>query len=398
MTAFPKGKFVFIHVIRAKTDRGIGVFTMYFNPELFFRAEYWSLVKSPLRLRRWAYVMLFTGLYGAMWLLVALGRAFDHVLFPGFRRQAVREPVFIVAAPRSGTTLTQKLLSLDEERFVHIKLYQTVFPSITWQRFFEGMARLDSSIGQPLARLMAWMEKRFFGGLERTHQLRFDAPEGDEGFFVYTFVTQAIYLLFPHVEALYGAGFPDALRPKQRQRLMRYYRTCVQRQLYAHGPKKVLLAKATQSCGAVESLQAEFPDARFVTLTRHPGQSVASHVSLFHSVWRIHSPEIRKDSPTSASFARLGIRWIQHLRAFRGKVDPQQYWCIDYRDLVSDPKDAVEKLYHHFGWKLSDSFQARLTEANRQQLHYRSEHHYSLEEFGLSLEWLQAELEEESSP
>ncbi len=52
----------------------------------------------------------------------------DHVFFPGFRRQPVKEPVFIVAPPRSGTTLTQKLMSLDVERFVHVKLYQTIFP------------------------------------------------------------------------------------------------------------------------------------------------------------------------------------------------------------------------------------------------------------------------------
>ena len=34
-----------------------------------------------------------------MWFIVAFGRALDHVFFPGFKRQPVREPVFIVAPP-----------------------------------------------------------------------------------------------------------------------------------------------------------------------------------------------------------------------------------------------------------------------------------------------------------
>ena len=43
---------------------------------------------------------------------------------------------------------------------------------------------------------------------------------------------------------------------------MRYYRSCLQRQLYASGPDKTLLSKATQSSGAVESLLEAFPDAK----------------------------------------------------------------------------------------------------------------------------------------
>ena len=87
---------------------------MYINGNLFTRALYLTLFRTPFSLRRWAYVVFFTALYATMWIIVAAGRALDHVFFPGFKRQPVREPIFIVAPPRSGTTLTQKLMSLDE--------------------------------------------------------------------------------------------------------------------------------------------------------------------------------------------------------------------------------------------------------------------------------------------
>src|SRR6185503_1109707 len=246
----------------------------------------------------------------------------------------VRAPVFIVAPPRSGTTLTQKLMSLDEDRFVYNALYQTIFPAISFQRCFDAILWLDRKLGRPLGRVVKWAEKKWFGGWDDLHKMRFDEPEEDDGFFVYTFVTEAIFLLFLHVEELWEAGFPDALPPAKRRKLMRFYRSCLQRRLYASGRGKTILSKATQSSGAVESLLAEFPDAKFITIIRHPYQSVASHVSVFWPVWRAHSPELKKDSPVSKSYARLAVKWYEHLFEFRNKVNPDQYYCIDYRDLT----------------------------------------------------------------
>ena len=365
---------------------------MYINLGLFAKAEYLSLFKTPFRLRRWVYVLFFTALYWLMWLIVAFGRMLDHVFFPGFKRQPVRQPVFIVAPPRSGTTLTQKLLSLDAERFVHNKLYETVFPAVSYQKFFRALVWFDQHTGRLAARLIAWAEKKWFGGWDDMHKMRFNEPEEDDGFFVYTFVTEAIFLLFLHVEELWEAGFPDALPPGPRRKNMRFYRSCLQRQLYLNGPDKTMLSKATQSSGAVESLLEEFPDARFITIIRHPYKSVASHVSVFYPVWHAHSPDLPKNSPVSKAYGFLAVRWFQHLFAFRNKISPQQYYCIDFRDLTRDPIAVVETMYRHFNWTMSDSFRARLVAAVQRERKFQSKHEYTLEEFGLSKEWIQQEL------
>jgi hypothetical protein len=365
---------------------------MYINLKLFGRALHLSLFKSRFSVRRWAYVLFFTALFWMMWLLVVLGRALDHVFFPGVRKQPITEPVFIVAPPRSGTTLTQKLMSLDDDRFVHVKLYQTIFPAVTYQRFFDGIARLDRHTGRVFSKFTGWVEKTFFGGWDKKHKLQFNQPEEDDGFFLYSFVSEAIYLLFPHVDELWEAGFPDALSAEDRHKLMRYYRSCLQRHLYANGPDKILLSKATQSSGAVESLREAFPDARFITIIRHPYQSVASHVSVFYPVWHAHSPDIEKDSPVSKSYARLALRWYQHLFEFGLRMNVEQYYCIDYRDLTRDPREALEMLYKHFGWNLSDTFQSQLSAATELQQSFKSAHQFTLEEFGLSEEWIQEQL------
>ena len=48
---------------------------MYLHLRLFRRALALALFGQPFRLRRWAYVIFFTGLFLFMWGLVAFGRA-----------------------------------------------------------------------------------------------------------------------------------------------------------------------------------------------------------------------------------------------------------------------------------------------------------------------------------
>jgi len=367
---------------------------MFFNWRMFGRALRLALFQQPFSLRRWAYVLVFTGLFLVFLAFVLLGRALDQIFFPGFKRQQVTQPVFIIAPPRSGTTLLQNLFSLDEERFVHLKMYQTIFPAVCYQRVFDALSWLDNLLGCPVNRLLGWCEKKWFGGWDTMHKMRLNQPEEDDALFLYAFESEAIFLLFPYVKELWEAGFPDALPTDQRRRLMRYYRSCLQRHLYANGPTQTLLSKATQSSGTVESLMEEFPEARFITIIRHPYKSVASHVSLFVPVWKTHSPEIAKDGPVSKAYAQLAVEWYKHLFQFRKEIDPARYHCIDYRELMRDPGAAIEQVYIHFGWTLSDLTRSRLKEATRRQGEFKSQHEYTLEEFGLSKEWIQAELGE----
>jgi hypothetical protein len=365
---------------------------MYFNYKLFLKAEYLALFRQPFRLRRWAYVLVFSALFLMFLCLVAVGRALDQVIFWKFRRQKVEKPVFVIAPPRSGTTLVQNLLSLDEQRFVHLKLYQTILPAICFQRLVGWTAAVDRLVGRPLGKTLGWCERRWFGGWDDLHKMRLNQPEEDDALFLYAFESEAIFLLFPFVRELWPAGFPDALPSEERRKLMRYYRSCLLRHLYANGPAKTLLSKATQSSGTVYSLLEEFPDAKFITIVRHPYQSVASHVSLFVPVWKAHSPEIAKDGPVAREYARLAVEWYKHLHEFRGRVPASQFYSVDYRDLVQNPRKAVEKVYEYFGWQMDPAFHSRLEAATQRQREFKSKHEYSLEEFGLSKEWIQQEL------
>jgi hypothetical protein len=200
--------------------------------------------------------------------------------------------------------------------------------------------------------------------------------------------------LFPYIPELWGAGFCDDLPADVRRKVMRYYRSCLQRHLYAVGPDKTLLSKATQFSGSVVSILEEFPDARILTIVRDPAKSIASHVSVFYPVWRTISPEIQKDSAESKAYAGLAAAWFRHLFKTRNLTSPDRYYCIRYADLAKDPGATIGQVYAHFGFNPSPAYLDRLAQATKRQRDFKSSHNYTLEEFGLDQDWLRRELGE----
>ena len=365
---------------------------MYLNLGLTAKALYLSYLGRPFQLRRWLIVTFFLSLLTFFWVVVAIGRALDHILYPEFRRQKIRQPVFIIAPPRSGTTFLQKLLAKNRGTFAPVLMYQTIFPSITIQKIIQSVALASRQKGGLLFDISSWIERHCFGGWDGMHKMRFAEPEEDDGYFVYTFVTEAIYLLFPFVRALWGAGFADDLPPRQRRRLMRYYRSCLQRHLYLNGPEKILLSKATQLSGSIECLKAEFPDARIVNILRNPIESIPSHISVFYTVWNWVDPSIGKKSRESLEYAELAAAWFLHLEKNDITSRPENYLRIFYTNLVRHPDRAARSIYRHFGIPLTPSAERTIQKEAKRALEYKSSHQYTLEEYGLSRAWIKKEV------
>lgn len=365
---------------------------MYFNYRSFFKALQLSLWDQPFRWRRATYVLAFTLLYLVFVAGVTLMRQLDRLIWRDIEKTPIERPVFIIAPPRSGTSFLQKLLTFDQPRFVFWKMYQTILPTVLTEKLIQWGLSFDQLLGRPVGRVLNWCEKRWFGGWDNLHTMRLDAPEEDGALYLYAFACEAIYMLFPYVEELWELGFPDTLPAADRQALMRYYRSCLQRLVYSGGQGKTLLIKSTNSSGTVASILEEFPDARFITIVRDPADSIASSISLMMPALKAHSPETPPDGEISKAYAKLSTEWYKYLHDFALELPKDQIHTVDYRRLVSDPMGTVEAIYDHFGWEISPDFRARLKAQQQRQKTYQSGHRYSLEEFGIDREWVYAEL------
>jgi omega-hydroxy-beta-dihydromenaquinone-9 sulfotransferase len=145
---------------------------MYLNLGITAKALYLSYLGSPFQLRRWVIVTFFLFLLCFFWIVVAIGRFLDHILYPDFRSQEIRQPIFIVAPPRSGTTFLQRLLAQDRDTFTPVLMYQTIFPSITIQKLIHSVSQASRQKGHLLFDIFSWIERHCFGGWDGMHKMR----------------------------------------------------------------------------------------------------------------------------------------------------------------------------------------------------------------------------------
>ncbi|MFW6051864.1 MAG: sulfotransferase family protein [Myxococcota bacterium] len=344
--------------------------------------------------RRLRWYGTITPLWLVLQRMLNLGFALDDVLFPGHRDHPVVAPTFIFANARSGTTLLHRLMSLDEERWAAPKLYQSLFPAVTWHRAFAGLDQIDRRTGRHLRKLVDRVNDEYLGpGWEGIHELRLDKAEEDEAAWLWPLLTTTITLLFPDADRFERALRLDRVEPETRARYMAYYESIIQRLLYAAGGDRTFLNKNVFFAHRIGAVLERFPDARFIYLVRHPYDAIGSMLQMWYVAWEAHSPDIPKDSEYSRAMGQVAVDYYRLALDARGLIPPEQFHLVRFADLVADPRRAVERIYAHFGIPMTDVYAARLKEATAGAGAFKSRgHQYSLEEFGISRDDVYAQL------
>lgn len=341
---------------------------------------------SVTTLRRAAFIDGMMGLHAAVTGLLALAERVDDKLYADYHGLDTGEPFFIVAAPRSGTTLLHRLMALDPQ-FTTLKLSDTILPSISATKVVDAV-RSSSALGGALDKLGQALERRVFKGWEGIHTTAFDKDEEDETLWVFLMATPSMLMCAPFPEELEQVMYPDTLPAPKREAMTRWFRACMQRHLYLH-PGKTLLCKNVMLSGRYRIVTDALPNSRFVHIARHPYQAITSAVSMFTTPWRFHSPDIPLDSAAHQRFADMFVdyyrfmfdRCQESLRAGDGR-----FFDMTYSELTRDPAQAVRRIYRHYALELTPSFERRLAEELGCQREYHSRHQYSLEQFGLTKE------------
>jgi omega-hydroxy-beta-dihydromenaquinone-9 sulfotransferase len=315
--------------------------------------------------------------------VVAGGHALDDVLYPAWRQAPVREPVWIVAPPRSGTTLMHRLMALDTERFTSMTLAQTLFPSVTLQRAGHALRAGHRRTGRPGAGGLERLEQQLFRGWAGIHPMGFHEPEEDEALFLYAGASPAFFLMFPSLDVPAWRSV-DALPSGARARIMAFHTGCLRRHVHTCGEGRQLLLKSTLAGARLDALLEAMPDARIVHLVRHPYETVPSVLSMFHVAWRAHLPALPKDAPQVHAMARLIMEYARRYAELGATLPPDRFVTIRYDDLVANPEATVKHVYEQLQMTMSHTFRQRLTQATRVARGHRSGHRYRLEDFGLT--------------
>jgi len=319
-------------------------------------------------------------------------RLLDHILYPDFKNQAVRAPLYIIGNPRSGTTFSHRLLAMDAQ-FTWFKLYQTIFPAVTCYKLFALAGRVDRAVGHPGKRLLNVISNRSVKGWETIHRTGPEKAESDEMLFMYAMLSPLLGLLFPFLAEMDDATFVDFMPEKSRKKLMAYYNSCLKRHLYATGPDKILLQKVALIAGRIQTIHTLLPDMRIVHLVRNPEESIPSLISMFEVTWKSLVPHAVQDGRACREMADLICKYYLHLHEMEATLPREYLLQLRYTDLVADPRATVHGIYHHFGLDLHPEYDELLQREMQRARTYTSRHHYSLEHYGLDKEEIRRRLQ-----
>jgi len=318
----------------------------------------------------------------------------DAVLHPQYREQKIEKPVFVFANPRSGTTLAHRLISMDEEVFTTVKLYQTIFPAVTATKAFKHLVELsETRFGSVLRRAYDFFNAPLESRWDGVHHISLDQPEEDVCTLLWNLSSPASALLFPFVEDMPSQTWIDRRSPEEREEFLDAYEDVIKRHVYEAGGKRFLNKNVFFST-RVRSVYERFPDAVFVYLVRDPYECLPSFLNMFYRAWQAHSPSIRPDGEEIQALKRLGYDYYRYALQCREEIPKDQFITIRYEDLIANPKKTILGLYGRLGMPVGEAFEAKLDAAQAAQRDYESPRTVDLEFFGVSRDEVASELRE----
>jgi hypothetical protein len=346
----------------------------------FFR---WKNTPGRLTRKRLTFILLFYLVWPIGSLFIWLGLMIDDILFPGYKNQPVDKPLFILGNFRSGSTFLHRLLSRDRDNFTSLTTFDIYLaPSVTFKRIIQLVSRIDKKIGSPLRRAALAFDARTLGTVN-IHRISFFQPEEDENILMHIWSTYFVSFLFPFMDELPAYQFFDEAIPEdRRRRIMAFYKSMLQRHLYATG-KKHFVAKNPAFCAKIETLVKFFPDARIIYLVRNPLDMLPSTISWINYARRVFT-DPGEGYLYIDEILKMTQYWYRHPLTTLDANPSKQHLILKYDDLIGDPEKVIRGFYR----QLEYSIPATLTEIVQvsidETLAQQSVHIYSYEKMGFS--------------
>ncbi|MEZ5571253.1 MAG: sulfotransferase [Halioglobus sp.] len=285
--------------------------------------------------------------------------------------QQVRNPLFILGLPRSGTTILYELIAQDPQ-FRSPATWEVARPTPPpRQESYQTDRRIRS-----VDRLLGLMEK-LSPGFRAIHAIGATLPQ------------ECVYLMasaFVSEQFGYMYDIPEYRAWVLRQDMSATYRWHAHflQHLQVGLARDYWVLKSPAHLGALGYLFAEYPDARVVWTHRRPLDAITSFSSLTYA--------LRSGFSSSIDPIATGKQEMQHFAAVvqRGMADRQglassQFFDASFNAICTDPLSVIRAIYRHFDLELSTDADRRMRDyLQRRPRDLYGEHHYSPATFGLN--------------
>ncbi len=368
---------------------------MKYNFPLFWRSLYRSFFDSKNTTARLTKKrIIFLTLFVIVWIPGMLIHWFcfwlDDILFPDYKKQVIEKPLFILGNLRSGSTFLHRLLSRDSQTFTSLTTWDIYLtPSVTQKKITQFVARLDNKyFGGALHRLLYKFDAATLGKI-KIHPISFFQPEEDENIHLLIWDGYFVTFLFPFMDEMPNyQRFDEVLSPEHKRRIMTFYKSMLQRHMYATG-KKYFVAKNPAFSAKIETLREFFPEARIIYLARNPLDMLPSTVSWINYARRQFT-EPEPGYHYIEEILDLTQHWYRHpLRYLDSHPSPRNL-ILKYDDLIQRPEAVIRSFYEQFGYPDKPGLPIIIDQAVKETLTFTSDHNYSYEKMGFNREQIVA--------
>jgi len=267
----------------------------------------------------------------------------DRQRYPEIGKQEIREPVFIVGLPRSGTTLFHTLLAADSAHRVPLT-WEIMSPSPPDAPDRQQRIR---SANRDLA-MLRWLAPTF----ESVHATGAELPQECVSLISPTFMSDQFDTMY-NIPSYRAWFFRQDLRPGYE-----FHRRFLQHLQFRRSAERWIL-KAPAHMFFAPALLSIYPDAKFVQLHRDPIDAVASVSSLVTILRRVFSDSV---DPIQVGQDAM-VYWSDALKTFmqvRDQLPADRVCDLHYEEVRRDPIAAAQRVYEHFDWKLQPEAEQKM--------------------------------------
>jgi len=300
---------------------------------------------------------------------------------PEIEETEIKEPVFIIGMPRTGTTILHAMMHKDPANRSPLAWECLLpYPAPTPGNYTDNaqIKRVEKDFEQ-LFKLVPDFQLK--------HYMTADSPQECLA------ITALDFNSFQPTVQFYIPSYMNWFVNESDQLSTMHFHKRFLQYLQSGGVKSERwLLKTPVHLMRLPELFEVYPDARIIMTHRHPAKIVASTASLISSVRSLYGDN---EDPVRTGYeqAELWNLFFERFMESRKNLGKEnQIIDLKFDDFVSDQIETIQRIYDRFNWNLSEEalngFKHFLKQNPKDN---KGVHVYSLEDFGLTEEYINRE-------
>ena len=322
-------------------------------------------------------ILIFRTFIGA---LMKVTLFLDKIFFSDAAKQKIEKPVFLIGHLRSGTTFLHRFLTENCDELRSFAMWEMVFPALSMRKIIKPFL--------PLVKNMSfdgvWDPK-----IHKTTLLGYETDDIALSMRYFDGLLSWIYFYCWQKFDESDTFERELVEVAGQEKFAEYLQQIHQKNIWKTGRR--MFSKSFAQLFAVDKIEEIYEDPRIMLIIRNPLEAVPSMMSLEKRVQESLNNYSSQPVELQQRFLRNMYRTsLFYYRMFdeiaEKKKDSPNFLLLTHKQLMTDFDNTFERIISFCDLKKDEKFASALKKQSEKQKTFKTEHIYSLEQFGLTEE------------